>query len=98
MRRTQLFGLGGLLCLLLGSLIPFGGINQARAVHGDAPIINFVSDCVDSPDNCRFPVKYLGENNGCACFSCEYGKKTQHIICTANDKDKATLMAQIRKQ
>lgn len=96
MRRTQLFGLGGLLCLLLGSLIPLAGMSQASAAHRDALIINVGSGCADSPKDCKLPVKYLGERDGCACFTCEFGKKTQRIICTANDNDKTTLMAQTR--
>ena len=96
MRRTQLFGLAAVLCLLVGSLIPSVGIDQASAAHGDAMIVNTVDVCQDSPSECKLPVKYLGERDGCACFTCEYGKRTQRIICTANEGDKTTLMAQTR--
>ena len=95
MRKIQLFSLGGLLLLLLVSLVPFAGVNQASA-HRDALTINIVTDCADSPRDCKSPVKYLGDKDGCACFTCEYGKRTQRIICTANEEDKITLMAQSR--
>ncbi len=97
MRRTQLFALGGILCLLVGSLIPSAGINRASAAHGEAMIVNIVQRCQDSPNDCKLPVKYLGERDGCACFTCEYGKSTQRIICTSNESDKNTLMALTRK-
>ena len=96
MRRTKLFGLGGILCLLVGCLIPSGGTNQASVAHRGNMIVNFVDGCQDSPNDCKLPVKYLGERDGCACFTCEYGKSTQRIICTANESDKNTLMAQTR--
>jgi len=95
MRRTQIFGLGGLLCLLLMSLTPLAGINQASA-HRDALTNKVIHDCADAASDCKLPVKYLGANDGCACFACEFGKSTQRIICTSNEADKIKLMAQSR--
>jgi hypothetical protein len=95
-RRTQFFGVGGILCLLGGSFIPVTGNNEASATGEAAPTINIVSGCADPPTDCKSPVKYLGENDGCACFTCEYGRKTQRIVCTANENDKNTLMAQTK--
>ena len=47
--------------------------------------------CSDSVDNCNDPVKYMGSNGDCACFACEYGKQTQHNVCTKNQRDKEKL-------
>jgi hypothetical protein len=33
-------------------------------------------------------VKFLGEKDRCSCFACEYGKKTQRVICTTSEQDK----------
>lgn len=52
--------------------------------------------CSDRIDNCKYPIKYLGANGDCACFACEYGKPTQHNICTKNQGDKDKLLK--RKQ
>jgi hypothetical protein len=48
-------------------------------------------DCFDSIENCKPPVKYTGSKGECACFACEYGKSTQHYVCTKNKPDKDTL-------
>ena len=48
--------------------------------------------CSDSIDNCNDPVQYLGSNGECACFACEYGRATQHNICTKNESDKKKLL------
>jgi hypothetical protein len=50
--------------------------------------------CADPIDKCKKPIKYLGSNGDCACFACEYGKATQHNICTQSKKDKETLLAE----
>jgi len=50
--------------------------------------------CNDPIDNCKKPIKYLGSNGECACFACEYGKATQHNVCTQDKKDKETLLAE----
>jgi len=50
--------------------------------------------CADPIDKCKKPIKYLGSKGDCACFACEYGKATQHNICTQNKKDKETLLAE----
>src|SRR5678816_324587 len=52
-----------------------------------------VSACSDSPTLCKAPVKFLGESKaGCACFACEYGRKTQRILCTKTEADKKSFM------
>jgi|SRR5271167_3420999 len=52
--------------------------------------------CADSIANCSDPVKYLGTDDGCACFACEYGKATQHNICTNVKDDKNALLKRAR--
>ena len=58
------------------------------------------ASCADNATNCKAPVKYLGERKGCACFVCEYGKKTQRIRCSANETEKTkfrTLLPKAKK-
>lgn len=57
-----------------------------------APACQAGTECADSPKDCKEPVKYLGETNRCACFSCEYGRQSQRILCTSNEADKRTFM------
>lgn len=56
-----------------------------------APLVPAQSECAGEVKDCKWPVKRLGEKDGCACFACEYGKKTQRVICTRNEKDKGKL-------
>jgi len=96
MRRMQIAGLSGLLSFLVVSLVP---INQASTHRASAPGVTVTAknaDCVDSPDACKLPVKYLGEKDGCACFACEHGKPTQRIICTSSEDDKIKLIARVK--
>ena len=60
-----------------------------RALNsGASPGVQSASECSDSPLDCKRPVSYLGESKGCACFACEYGRKTQRILCTRKEADK----------
>ena len=95
MKRTQIVGLSGLVSVLVLSLIPLGGVNQARARHELRTIIS-PGNCVTSPKVCKAPVKYLGERDGCACFTCEYGKPNQFITCSADANEKVRLMTLAR--
>jgi hypothetical protein len=63
---------------------------RPRALNSGAPpgAPQSASECSDSPQDCKKPVSYLGESKGCACFACEYGKKTQRILCTRSEADK----------
>ena len=100
MRRNQIAGLSALLCIVVVSLFPLASINQASSHRAGAPRISVTANnagCADAADDCRLPVKYLGEKDGCACFACEHGKRTQKIICTANEDDKIKLIARVRK-
>jgi hypothetical protein len=47
--------------------------------------------CAGDASACKWPVKSLGEKDGCACFACEYGRKTQRVICVGKEKDKSLL-------
>lgn len=99
MRRMQTAGLSGVLSILVVSLFPLASVNQASTHRASAPRISATANnaaCADSPDDCRLPVKYLGENDGCACFTCEHGKPRQRIICTANEDDKIKLIAKVK--
>jgi hypothetical protein len=100
MRRMQLAGLSGMLSFLVVSLFPLASVNQASTHSAGAPRISVtaIAGCADPPDTCRLPVKYLGEKDGCACFSCEHGRRTQRIICTANEDDKIKLIARVKER
>ena len=52
--------------------------------------------CADPIDQCHDPVKYLGANGSCACFACEYGRSTQHNVCTQKQTDKDMLLRRSR--
>ena len=54
------------------------------------------SSCSGKSNDCKLPTRYLGEKNGCACFTCEYGKKTQRLICTDNRQERLSLMSKVR--
>ena len=54
--------------------------------------------CEDAVTDCKPPVRFIGEKDGCACFSCEDGKKTQHLVCTNKDADKKALFLKVPKQ
>ena len=62
------------------------------AADSAAPACQSGAQCADSPKDCREPVKYLGETDRCACFSCEYGRPSQRILCTSNEADKRAFM------
>lgn len=38
------------------------------------------TDCQDSIANCKGPVHYISDQNGCYVFACEYGKPEMHIV------------------
>ena len=99
MRRIQIAGLSGVLSILVVSLFPLASVNQASTHRASDPRVSVTANnagCADAADTCKLPVKYLGEKDGCACFSCEHGKRTQRIICTANEDDKIKLMAKVK--
>jgi hypothetical protein len=89
MKRSQLVIFGGrtiLYSLLLWAvLILLGSPGPPRACAQG-------SDCSDSINNCKKPVKFVSQDNGCYTFACEYGKATQHNIHTKNASDVQTLL------
>jgi hypothetical protein len=87
--------------------LPFAIVFLLFAVSPGGQLRNFAADsapacqsgpqCADSPRDCREPVKYLGETDRCACFSCEYGRQSQRILCTSNEADKRAFMLMTKK-
>jgi len=76
------------LCLLFSLSVVVGRADLAgRSLEPQRP-----GQCADDPNECKAPAKYLGENNRCACFSCEYGSKNQRILCTSREADKKQFM------
>jgi len=74
-----------------------GQLNNFAADSAPAPVCQAGMQCADSPRDCREPVKYLGETERCACFSCEYGRQSQKILCTSNEADKRAFMLMTKK-
>ena len=68
------------------------GVQFRNFAADSAPACKSGAQCADSPKDCKGPVKYLGETDRCACFSCEYGRPSQRILCTTNEADKRTFM------
>ena len=93
LRLTALVRLAGLLLILL---IPFMGTYKGT-VRTSLPERQDPAACADLAINCKPPVKYLGESRGCACFSCEYGRKAQRILCSADEAEKNKFRALLPK-
>ena len=92
--KRQVVGLTALLAFLIVSSFPLAASVNPASTQPVAVTIAAAScapNCADSAKDCKAPVKYLGENNSCACFSCEHGRRTQRIICTENEDDKIKL-------
>jgi hypothetical protein len=96
MRRPYLPRLIKAVVLLLISLMPFLGTRQV-VVTANLPAVQYAQSCSDSVANCKTPVKFLGDNKGCSCFACEYGKKTQRILCSNNIAEKNKFRALLPK-
>lgn len=50
------------------------------------------SSCSDSIKDCKKPVKFISQTNGCYAFACEYGKATQKVIHVSDVSDVKTLL------
>ena len=64
--------------LLLLLLIPVPVVAQTAAEK---------SSCSGSRE-CKPAVHFLGEESGCACFSCETGKPSEYRTCTKRQDEK----------
>ena len=78
------------------AFLPFLGTRQ-NVVTANLAAEQYAQSCSDSVGNCKAPVKYLGDNKGCSCFACEYGKKTQKILCSNNIAEKNKFRALLPK-
>lgn len=88
MRRTYLPNFFRLACPLLIFVALLVGTGHSLR-YKTLACTQSVRACSDSPTLCKSPVKFLGESKaGCACFACEYGRKTQKILCTNVETDK----------
>src|SRR5256885_6774766 len=79
-----------LVCLMFAQSASARGPRRLAKARGQA-------SCSGQPKDCKLPSRYLGEKDGCACFTCEYGKKTQRVICTNNTRDKESLRLKVRQ-
>lgn len=48
--------------------------------------------CSDATGDCGDPVKFLGKQNGCACFACRYATANQKTVCTTDPNAQQDLM------
>jgi hypothetical protein len=92
MRRTSPSRYIGLASLLLMLFLLSAGNHRALS-PAVSPGDQSVGSCADPPTACKKPVSYLGESKGCACFACEYGRRTQKIFCTRSEPDKKAFKA-----
>ena len=97
MYKSRLSAPGVLICLLFVCLVSLAGSKQL-GIHRNAGGSYAASDCLDSAKDCKLPVKYLGQRNGCACFACEFGKKTQRVICTTDQSAKTELISKSKSK
>lgn len=96
MRRSYLPRLMKLSVLLLVLLMPFTGAYKG-VVTANLCEPQYASSCSDSATDCKRPVKYIGDNKGCSCFACEYGRKTQKILCSNSPAEKNKFRALLPK-
>ena len=82
--------------LLFVLLIPFFGPYK-EVVTANLSEAQDAESCSDSTVNCKAPVRYLGDNKGCSCFACEFGKKTQKILCSKDQTEKNKFRALLPK-
>ena len=50
------------------------------------------SSCSDAINDCKKPVKFISQTNGCYAFACEYGKPTQKVIHVSDVSDVKKLL------
>jgi hypothetical protein len=54
--------------------------DQPGFKKGADPGADPVKPCNDLADNCKKPVKFVKEENGCSVFACEHGTNKEHLI------------------
>ena len=97
MRRTYPLSFFRLACLLL-IFVALWVPTEQKIQPKTSACTQTVSACSDSPAVCKAPVKSLGESKaGCACFACDYGKKTQKVLCTNKVADKTSFRRLVPK-
>jgi hypothetical protein len=95
MKKMTVWKFSGLACLLLISFTLLAGMTPHRFV--EEPGTSFGQDtCSDRVEDCKLPVRFVGDKDGCACFACEHGKKTQRLVCTKDETNKRLLFQKVR--
>jgi hypothetical protein len=95
MKRMTVWKFSGLACLLLISFTLLAGMTTHKFVED--PGTSFAQDtCSDRVEDCKLPVRFVGDKDGCACFACEHGKKTQRLVCTKDETNKRLLFQKVR--
>jgi len=56
-------------------------------------LLDSLRESVQEPDayddqSCKQPVCWAGDSEGKSCYTCEYGKPTQHVVCTSKGSAK----------
>jgi hypothetical protein len=76
------------LCLSLEINAPAAiGLNRSSLLHSRAESPAQGPDKYDD-DNCKQPVCWAGDSENKSCYVCEYGKPTQHVVCTSKGSTK----------
>lgn len=96
MRKPYLLRIIKLAVVLLVLLVPFMG-NYKGAAIANLSDAQYAESCRDYAANCKAPVKYLGDKTGCSCYACEYGRKTQKILCSNDWAEKTKFRALLPK-
>ncbi|MFY9610928.1 MAG: hypothetical protein WAU45_20245 [Blastocatellia bacterium] len=95
MNKMMLWKVGGLACLFLIWLTLLAGMTTHRPF--EEAYANVGQDqCSDPIENCKPPVRFVGDKDGCACFACEHGKRTQRLVCTRDESNKKILFQKVR--
>jgi hypothetical protein len=76
-----------LLSIVLICLKPSGAVQATDAGYTPQD-----SSCSDSIKDCKKPVKFISQTNGCYAFACEYGKATQKVIHVSDVSDVKKLL------
>jgi hypothetical protein len=95
MNNIRVWKFCGLACLLIIFFTLLVGMGRHNSFNSAARNGGDV-ECSDSIKDCKLPVRFIGDKDGCACFACEHGKNTQHLVCTKNDSDKKILFQKVR--
>ena len=83
-----------LVFLVLGGslfLLSWESARSSGTPSGGAGTLVAGQECLGKAEQCKPEIRFLGEKDGCACFTCQTGTKNEHVVCTKEEKDKTVL-------